>query len=427
MTRPRVLYICHNHPGVRPGGAEQYALELHRAMRASGDFDSHFLAKGPSLPELPARPAITPSGLDGGEFFACTDGLDYDDFYGRLWPKTFHVTAFREFLHSTQPDVVHFQHSLFLGYETLRAVRTALPRAPIVYTLHEYLPICHHDGQMLRTVNDQELCNEQTPERCSECFPEISPADFYRRTRFITAQLALVDLFIAPSQFLLERYVDWGIPREKIRLEEYGRRKMEPAPVDPREHRNRFAFFGQLNPYKGADVLLEAMRIVGRQVGDLPERPTLRLHGANLDLQRGRYRETIRGLLEQTGDSVEFAGPYPADQLPGLMREIDWVVVPSIWWENSPLVIQEAFGHGRPVICSDIGGMAEKVRDGVDGLHFRARDPGDLARVLTRGAGDPALWEHLRGGIAPAHDVCTHASQLSSIYTSLLASQRAPS
>ena len=56
------------------------------------------------------------------------------------------------------------------------------------------------------------------------------------------------------------------------------------------------------------------------------------------------------------------------------MAEIDWVVVPSIWWENSPLVIQEAFLHGRPVICSDIGGMAEKVRHGVDGLHFRVGD-----------------------------------------------------
>ena len=77
---------------------------------------------------------------------------------------------------------------------------------------------------------------------------------------------------------------------------------------------------------------------------------------------------------------MTLAGKYDHDDLPRLMAEIDWVVVPSRWWENSPLVIQEAFLHGRPVICSDIGGMAEKVTDGVDGLHFRVGDPRSLAR-----------------------------------------------
>ena len=81
---------------------------------------------------------------------------------------------------------------------------------------------------------------------------------------------------------------------------------------------------------------------------------------------------------------MTLAGKYAHDDLPRLMAEVDWVVVPSRWWENSPLVIQEAFLHQRPVICSDIGGMAEKVADGVDGLHFRAGDPRSLARVLER-------------------------------------------
>ena len=65
------------------------------------------------------------------------------------------------------------------------------------------------------------------------------------------------------------------------------------------------------------------------------------------------------------------------------MATVDWIVMPSIWWENSPVVIQEASCIGRPPIVSDIGGMAEKVRDGVDGLHFRAGSPEDLADRLT--------------------------------------------
>jgi glycosyltransferase involved in cell wall biosynthesis len=70
--------------------------------------------------------------------------------------------------------------------------------------------------------------------------------------------------------------------------------------------------------------------------------------------------------------------------------------MPSTWWENAPVVIQEAFHHGRPVIASDIGGMAEKVRDRVDGLHFRAGVAESLAECLERALRDPDLWERLR-------------------------------
>jgi glycosyltransferase involved in cell wall biosynthesis len=83
------------------------------------------------------------------------------------------------------------------------------------------------------------------------------------------------------------------------------------------------------------------------------------------------------------------------------MRQVDWVVIPSIWWENSPLVIQEAFLHGRPLIASDIGGMKEKVRDGIDGLHFRVGSAEDLADKLATVLTDPKLWKRLRAG-APA-------------------------
>ena len=78
--------------------------------------------------------------------------------------------------------------------------------------------------------SENELCLEASPRRCHECFPEISPQEFFLRKRFIQSHFEHVDLFLAPSRFLLERYVDWGIPREKIRFEDYGRR---PAPRVP--------------------------------------------------------------------------------------------------------------------------------------------------------------------------------------------------
>jgi glycosyltransferase involved in cell wall biosynthesis len=107
-----------------------------------------------------------------------------------------------------------------------------------------------------------------------------------------------------------------------------------------------------------------------------------------------------------------------------LLADVDWVVVPSVWYENAPLVIQEAFQHGRPVICSDIGGMAEKVTDGVDGLHFRAGDARDLAATLQRAVTSPGLWERLSAGIQPVHDLETHVNTLQELYSRLVAERR---
>ena len=443
-TKPTVLFICHNHPTIRPGGAEAYALELHHHLRESDEFDSVFLAKGgPPLSHVGRTHLgtyVSPVNSTPDEYFLYTDGYDYDWVFGTSPYKELYTKHLRAFLEAVRPDLVHVQHTMFLGYDVLREIRTTLPNAPIVYTLHEFMPICHRQGQMVRTLDD-EPCLESSPRRCHECFPEISPQTFHMRKRFVESHLSLVDLFIAPSSFLRDRYVDWGIPSEKIVVEEYGRTPPNGrAENEERAVRNRFGFFGQLTPFKGVQVVLEATaRLLeddgakdplvraletatgGRRPEPLAPEPQVFLHGANLDLQPGTFQNRIKALLEQTRDSVTFVGRYAHAQLAGLMSNVDWVVVPSIWWENSPLVIQEAFHFGRPVICSDIGGMAEKVRDGVDGLHFRAGDPASLARTMRLAIETPGLWERLRLGIKPVYEMKRHVSVLTDAYRSLLA------
>jgi glycosyltransferase involved in cell wall biosynthesis len=119
---------------------------------------------------------------------------------------------------------------------------------------------------------------------------------------------------------------------------------------------------------------------------------------------------------------VTLVGRYAQAELPALMREIDWVVVPSVWWENSPLVIQEAFANGRPVLCSDIGGMAEKVADGVSGLHFRVGDPHALAQTMERAAATDGLWDTLAKGIPPVYGIRDAAQAMARLYRELLGS-----
>jgi glycosyltransferase involved in cell wall biosynthesis len=437
MPKRKVLYVSHNHPAVRPGGAEAAALELYEAMRGSKVFEPILLARtGPPMSATTQQhpgASFALVGRDPNQYLAYTDADDYDWFLGTLRHKDFLTGAYYDFLTTLRPDVVHFQHTALLGYDVIRATRNALPHAPLLYTLHEFLPICHREGQMLRTFN-RELCREESPRRCHECFPQLLPQEFFARKRFIQSHLALIDLFLAPSRFLIERYVEWGIPRDKIRYHENGRRPVPSQPArDAPGSRARLGYFGQITPYKGVDVLLKAMELLG--AGAVERRsPTpaavdvasgvavahLWLHGANLEGQAQEVQAETRRLLAATQSTVTFAGPYQRDELGALMGAIDWVVVPSIWWENAPMVIQEAFQHGRPIICSDIGGMAEKVTDGVNGLHFRVGDPASLARTIQRAIATPGLWETLRSGIPAVYSVDESVATLTELYEALL-------
>jgi glycosyltransferase involved in cell wall biosynthesis len=446
MSKPKVLYICHNHPSVRPGGAEAYALELYHGIHEHDEFEPVLLAKGGPPYSLRRQPhGGTQFGLvngDPNQYFLYTDGYQFDWVNGTMMGKEFYIKHFHEFLLALRPAIVHFQHTVFLGYDMIRQVRNTLGEVPILYTLHEYLPICHRQGQMVRTVNDEELCDRESPQRCHECFPAVSPQAFFMRKRFIQSHFSLVDLFLAPSHFLRDRYITWGIPEQKILFEEYGRQPVSPLPDgDAERPRNRFGYFGQISPFKGTDLLLSAMKLLLGEVsparaglrGERPRmdvcanvelghpiEPHLWVHGANLDLQQGTFQNEFRALLEATRQNVTLVGRYEHAELPRLMANIDWVIVPSIWWENSPLVIQEAFAYGKPVICSDIGGMAEKVTDRVNGLHFRVGDPGHLAQVIREAATAPGLWDALRQGIPPLHQMKKHVTAIASTYRELL-------
>jgi glycosyltransferase involved in cell wall biosynthesis len=153
-----------------------------------------------------------------------------------------------------------------------------------------------------------------------------------------------------------------------------------------------------LTPFKGVDVLIDAVSRVPEDIwGD---DACLMIFGGNLERQPPDFQERLKKLIDDAGRRVRFYGAYQNADMPRLIRSVDWVVMPSTWWENSPLVIQEALHHRRPIICSDIGGMAEKVRDGKDGLHFRAGSAQDLAdRMAEVLMSDPQAWDRLRASM----------------------------
>ncbi|WP_293810532.1 glycosyltransferase family 4 protein [uncultured Bosea sp.] len=390
MSR-RILVVAHNHPSLHPGGTEIFAHDLTQAYREQG-CEVLFLGATNAMHRGPhPGTALQAIGEDVVLWSAHYDRFHMSqiDHYGTLQDL---ATLLEEF----RPDVIHVHHLVLIGAEFLTLARRLLPQAAIVMTLHDYYPICHHDGLMVRP-GDRQRCNVSSPSACHGCFPEIGSDRFLLRERFIKTHLAVVDRFVAPSRFLRQRYVDWGLASERIEVIANARPAQEAAPHrQATGRRASFGYFGNLNPWKGVLPLLQAAQLL-RASGETEF--SLRIHGG-APFQSEAFTTALDAALAGAEGVVTHCGAYSRDEVPGLMAEVDWVVMPSIWWENAPLVIQEAFQHRRPPIVSAIGGMAEMVRDEIDGLHVRPGDPVALARTLRRAMEEAGLWQRLVHGIA---------------------------
>ena len=393
----RILVIAHGHPDFSLGGGEIAAYNLYKAYRANENVENAwFLAR-----------ADRGRGATGALSMRRTNEYLWEQSVADYHGTTFKasdigsvVTKFRDLVEALKPTVVHTHHYAHLGLEYLRVIKQVDPSIRIVMTLHEYMAICRNNGQMIKT-GSFKLCSRESYDECRQCFPQQTAEDFWLRKHYFMSHFKLVDQFVAPSEFLRQRYIQWGLAPEQIVVIENGQSDEPPLPPRPLaegETRNRFGFFGQINPYKGLDVLLQALH-------ELPKaerkKIVLEVHGANLEWQPEAYRQKIEALREPLIKQgvVQWVGPYQPHELRRRMAGVDWVVVPSVWWENSPMVIQEAFVCGRPLLVSDIGGMAEKVRDGLDGIHVPAGNVLSWSKSLQQAARMTDAWKTFQDGI----------------------------
>lgn len=379
-----VCILAHSHPDFSKGGGEMAAYRQFHAMRAAGRSAVFVGACDVGTQYAANRPIeqIIAHGQDDYVFsFAgmAEDRLGWDDPYQRR--------VLVEFLAGLGSDVYHFHHYWRLGVDMIHDLMEARPDATFVITLHEMLAICLHHGQMIKT-RSRELCRRESPLNCLACFPDQTLERFAFRKATLLSVLRRFDHVIYPSAFLRGRYEAWGLAsRPASVLENYlGDELMAVprVPADAARMAPRFGFFGQPTPFKGLDILLRALPLALRDNPGI----TVTVFGAERD-DVLRLFPVLEPVIEAVGQNLSFAGRYDPMDAVELMRSVGWVVVPSIWWENSPVVIQEAKRAGTPLIVADIGGMAEKTEPDVDGMHFKRASPVDLARALLDAA-DPA-------------------------------------
>jgi glycosyltransferase involved in cell wall biosynthesis len=477
----RVLLVSHDFLPNHPAGTEIYTYQFGKEMLRRGH-EVHVFTTDKDIGRRHLSVEVRHyGGLVVHELF---NNLFYRDFE-ETWDSPQIERTFADFLDDLQPDVVHFMHLMYLSVGCVeQAARRApvfftlhdywLQCARFGQRVHADRSICHviehrrcgecmedfkyrqsdlerRTAKLLAAVNrlagldlgpaarrmaarlrrsadalsppppgslrmpEEEQIEATAVERMSprarSMFEAVARRDRALRERVLPA----VTRFIAPSRFLRESFVRWGIPEDQIvhvrtgiDTERFGGRRRVSGP------RLRVGFIGTVVPHKGLHVLLRAWAA-------LPEharaRADLVVYGP-LD-HTPEYVTAVRQLAAQSG--VLLRGRLSSDQVPAALSEIDLLVVPSVWYENSPLIILEALATLTPLMVSNLGGMAELVEPGVSGFRFEVGDAADLGHRLLQLIEDPSPLAALFQGELPVQSVSTDAEVLEGFYRDALA------
>lgn len=302
---------------------------------------------------------------------------------------------FESFLEETQPDVVHVAHTAWLSTSI---IETASAKKPVVLQLNDFYYLC--DRIHLYDAKKKPCAGPETGEKCGNCIsldsqPYLKNWNRLRvrlfrqggvtRLQYMKKLLTLPRLLIAPSAFVKQKHVEYGVAASKILLSPYGIKPFTPLSKYPSE-KFRFGYLGHLFEHKGVLDLVEAFRRLPK------DRAQLDLYGTG---ETGFVGDLKKRAAKH---NVNFKGTYQPEMLPQVLAELDAVVVPSTCHESYSFAAREAMAAGLPVITSNLPAQSESVTGGVNGLHFDAGDPRDLAEKMAGLLTNEALYRTLSDG-----------------------------
>ena len=417
----KILVVVHDYLPAHLGGSELHAHQTAVELARRG----HEVTALFTERDLSAEQGELRRGeLDGVATIEAVHQREYED-VRETWVQARSAEVLDRVLDELRPDVVHFHHLALWGSRCLRVAREAGCR--VLLTLHDYHLVCDR-ATLLRS--DGELCTGGPTGDCTDCLrdhpllPERHPGGAHRTPEALLAlaaiarreqhanDLASVRRVICPSRFLADLFVEAELlrPEQVVVLEAgYPGPRREPRPAPPADGPAtplRVGYVGGIYPSKGLHVLVDAM-------GHLRDAPVeLHVHGI-LDWFPD-YVDALRRAA--TGLPVHFHGRFEPARLDDVLAGVDVLVVPSVWYENMPITIQEAFRNGLPVVTTDLGGMAEAVEHGVSGLTFPRGDARALADRLRALASDRALLARLAAGRPPITTLEEVVDELERLY-----------
>ena len=319
----------------------------------------------------------------------------------------------RAMIQDFRPDVAHVRNIYHhLSPSILWELRAR--GVPVVYHVNDFKLLCP-SYNLVSLGKTCEACREGKFWRAlqSDCYPGLGAratlvAEAYVH-RWLGTYRKCVDRFLAPSQFVRQKFVEHGWDGSKFvvlgHFQEIGRPAEPPASDGP------VVYCGRLSAEKGVHDLLRAIRLVpGVQLviaGDGPQRGELQELAVRLELR-----------------NVEFVGQIGSAQRDALIARSRFTVLPSHAFETLGKTILESYAQGRPVIATDIGSRREFVHHGNTGLLYRCGDVNELAEAITLLAASPAMaaemgragWEFVREKHRPGE----HYEKLAGLYEELI-------
>ena len=434
----KVLHVPYCFRPDTVGGTEVYVEALAREQQRRG-LEVAVAAPGPTTSDYRL------DGLAVRRFATATDAT-VSVLYGAGDPVA--SAAFARVVHDERPDVVHL-HAFTSAVSVLTAHAARQQGARLVFTYHTPTVSCQR-GTLLRW--GRQVCDGRLRARtCSACGLHgagvLWPASLalagvparvgiglgrlglaggawtgLRMTDLVQQRHAAVRRFLQQMDHVVvvcgwagDLLLGNGVPAEKLTLSRHGL-PPRPAggvarPAGPGARRDalRVAYVGRLDPTKGVDVLVRAVRA-------LPSADVeLHVFGLVQGAAATAYQRSIRALAADDR-RIQFGAPVPSDAVPALLAGYDVLAVPSRWLETGPLVVLEAFQAGVPVVGSRVGGIGELVHDGEDGLLVTPGSAADWSAALRRLAGDPQLVQRLRRGVRPPRSIAAVADDMDTVY-----------
>jgi len=418
-----ILLVVHDFLPKHVAGTELYTYYLARALKDRGHEAGIYTREHVYVDEKLREEDTQYDGIEVKKIYFNSLSKRfkllskfYLDFYNPLLEK-----HFGDHLDETKPDIIHIQHLKGLSASFISAARER--KIPTVLTLHDYWFMC--SKIQLLTTSSKRCSGPLYGLKCARCLiPTLNPLIvwglypfhsvlFFIRTIYLRRLLNKVDLIISPSNFLRKKFIEHGISEEKIIFSDYGMNtnlsKLYKG-ISNNDNKLRFTFIGSIMPHKGVHVLLEAFNKLTNSNAEL------RIYGDSRFAPN--YYERLR--LMATNSSIKFMDSFDNNRVYEILAETDVLVVPSIWYENSPLTIHEAAIAGVPVITSNIGGMAELIERMKNGLLFQVEDASDLHKKMKLLIDNPRLIGELKGRAREVKTIEENATELESIYSELL-------
>jgi glycosyltransferase involved in cell wall biosynthesis len=458
----RVLLTVHKFFPDHRAGTEVLTLKVAQELQRRG-YEVRVVTADP--PDVDARHS------DGADFTEYVhDGVPVKVFREplRLRGYTFENeyvhpgmgAAFGRELDEFKPDLVHIFHAQNLSASIIDAAKSR--KLPVVASTTDFWFVCPivqlklPDGSVCRGPSEgarnclscytpklfppKQEFEEALDKKCGGAISAI-PApvrdiavsaafEMYKAKKRPSAVAATVtrpavlrdaanrlDKIMVPTRLMYDIFVENGISADLLEHVGFG---IDTAPLEPFQQKIpsdtlRIGFIGTLFEHKGVDLLIEAFQRLPDDADAV-----LKIYG---DVnQFAEYGAELVALAQRpfpNSSKIEFCGTFPNAKLGEVLQNLDVLVVPSRWYENTPLVIQSALATKTPLIATDLGGLSELIREGHNGLLFPLNDSMTLRNQLLRVLHDRQFLQQLRENIAPERTVGDMVDDIESIYRSV--------